>query len=452
MADGATRKVLAIAAREFRHTVLTKGFILGAIAVPALMFVAFLAVGWLAKSTMAPISGTLAVLDRSGRAEPFVRDELSSQRLSRLLPYDGGKETPAMLPGGEDAMAQAAALAPKIDLSLEFSTDPADEEALRARVRDGALLGLAIVPPAAVEPPPASRDARVTLIVPSNSPPRLTTAFERGLERSVVKARVQASGNDWATLDAIMHPPSTDVRRLGADGTEAAESVVAKTLLPMGFMMLLWVCTFTSGQYLLTSTIEEKSSKVMEVVLSAVSPMQLLGGKILGFAAVSAVMLGMYGGLGIAGLQAASMGDLVSPGLLVLLGVYFVMAYAFVAIMMASVGSAVNDLREAQSLVTPAMLVLMVPLILWLPISEQPNGMLAVVMSFVPPATPFVMALRVAASSEPIAAWQVAASIVWGFACVAAFLWAGAKVFRVGVLMQGKPPTPRELLRWIRMA
>ena len=72
--------------------------------------------------------------------------------------------------------------------------------------------------------------------------------------------------------------------------------------------------------------------------------------------------------------------------------------------------------------------------------------MLATVASFIPPAIPFVMVLRVTASSEPIAAWQVALSIVWGFTWVAIFLWAGAKIFRVGVLMQGKPPTPRELL------
>jgi ABC-2 type transport system permease protein len=223
-------------------------------------------------------------------------------------------------------------------------------------------------------------------------------------------------------------------------------------LLPAGFMMLLWITTFTSGQYLLTSTIEEKSSKVMEVILSAVSPMQLLLGKILGYAMVSAVMLVMYGGLAIAGLSAAAMADLVSPWTLLLMGIYFVMAYAFVSTMMASVGSAVSDLREAQSLVTPAMLVLMIPLILWLPISEQPNGMLATIMGFVPPAIPFVMILRVTASSEPIAAWQVIASIVWGFAWVGVFVWAGAKIFRVGVLMQGKPPTPKELLKWIRMA
>ena len=78
--------------------------------------------------------------------------------------------------------------------------------------------------------------------------------------------------------------------------------------------------------------------------------------------------------------------------------------------------------------------------------------LLATVASFIPPAIPFVMVLRVTASSEPIAAWQVALSIVWGFAWVAVFMWAGAKIFRVGVLMQGKPPTPKELLKWVRMA
>jgi ABC-2 type transport system permease protein len=190
----------------------------------------------------------------------------------------------------------------------------------------------------------------------------------------------------------------------------------------------------------------------MEVILSAVSPMQLLTGKILGYAMVSALIVGVYGSVGLAGLAAAAMADLVSPWSLALLAVYFVMAYAFVATMMAGAGSAVNDLQEAQSLLTPIMLVLTLPLLLFMPVTDHPNGWIATTMSFVPPAIPFIMALRLAASGDPVPAWQVVATIVWGFAWVGVFLWAGAKVFRVGILMQGKPPTPRELWRWIRMA
>lgn len=449
---GAARRVTAVALREFRHTVLTKGFIFGALVMPVIMFAAFAAIGLLLDSKLPPTVGTVAVLDASGTVEPHAREELANDRIN-AVEFDGKRIKETGLPAPPAGAAQP--LVPRIDLTLEFPRDPALEQALRDRIRDGGLLALAIVPPEVLAADPKAADggaASFTLVVPSGSPPRLTTLLERSVAKAIVKARVERAGSDWKSLDALLSVPGTSVRRLSGDGAESEENVVAKTLLPMGFMLLIWVATFTSGNYLLTTTIEEKSSKVMEVILSAVSPMQLLAGKIVGFAAVSVLMVGMYGALGVAGLAFASMDDLVSPGLLVLMAVYFVMAYAFVAIMMASVGSAVNDLREAQSLVTPAMLVLTVPLMLWLPISEQPNGWLATVASFVPPAIPYVMVLRVAASSEPIAAWQVAASVVWGFAWVFAFLWCGAKIFRVGVLMQGKPPSPRELLRWIRIA
>jgi ABC-2 type transport system permease protein len=115
--------------------------------------------------------------------------------------------------------------------------------------------------------------------------------------------------------------------------------------------------------------------------------------------------------------------------------------------MMAAVGSAVSDLREAQALVTPAMLVLIVPMILWLPITDSPNGALATATSFIPPAIPFVMIMRLT-GTEAIPFWQTALSIVVGFAAMFGMLWAAARIFRVGVLMQGKPPSLLELMKW----
>jgi ABC-2 type transport system permease protein len=93
----------------------------------------------------------------------------------------------------------------------------------------------------------------------------------------------------------------------------------------------------------------------------------------------------------------------------------------------------------------------MVPLMLWLPIVENPNGALAVAFSFIPPASPFVNVLRLTAANEPVPMWQSLLAVLVAIASVAALLWAGARIFRVGVLMQGKTPTPRELLRWIWM-
>jgi ABC-2 type transport system permease protein len=128
------------------------------------------------------------------------------------------------------------------------------------------------------------------------------------------------------------------------------------------------------------------------------------------------------------------------------------MAYFMVASMMAAVGSAVSDLREANSLLTPVMMILMIPLFLWMPISQAPNGMLAQAFSFLPPAIPFVMILRVG-SDEGVAPhlwWQIPGTIVWGYLCMGGMVWMAGKIFRVGVLMTGKPPSPLELFRWIR--
>jgi len=214
--------------------------------------------------------------------------------------------------------------------------------------------------------------------------------------------------------------------------------------------MLLWIATFTSGNYLLTTTIEEKGNKVMEVLLSAISPLQLLGGKILGQAGVSAVILGMYGSAAIAGLIAFALFDLIPIFHLVLFAIYFVMAYFMIATIMAAVGSAVTELRDAQSLMGPIMLLMIVPLAIWPILAEHPNGAIATVTSVIPPLIPFVMIIRITASTEPVMMWEIILSIVIGFASVIAMVWMCARIFRIGVLMLGKPPNLLELIRWVK--
>ena len=215
-------------------------------------------------------------------------------------------------------------------------------------------------------------------------------------------------------------------------------------------MLLLWIATFTSGNYLLTTTIEEKGNKVMEVLLSAISPMQLLGGKILGQAGVSAVILCMYGSAAMAGLVAFASLDLIPMMHLVLFGIYFIIAYFMVATTMAAVGSAVSELSDAQALMGPIMLIMLVPFALWPIISEHPNGMVAIISSFTPPLIPFIMIIRVTASTELIATWQIILSIGIGIISVIAMVWMCARIFRIGVLLQGKPPSMLQLAKWIR--
>jgi ABC-2 type transport system permease protein len=216
-------------------------------------------------------------------------------------------------------------------------------------------------------------------------------------------------------------------------------------------MMLLFMGVMGSGQGLLTTTIEEKSSRVMEVLLSAVSPMQLMAGKLLGHMAISLLALSLYIGLGLLALTSFSLLGLLEPKLIFYLFVFFIVSFFMIGSLMMAAGAAVNDLREAQSLMTPMMLILASPWLLWMPVSRDPSSTLSVIVSFVPPVNSFTMLPRMA-STEPPPMWQVWLSIGIGIAAVVGAVWVAAKVFRIGLLMFGKPPDFATLLRWIRAA
>lgn len=145
------------------------------------------------------------------------------------------------------------------------------------------------------------------------------------------------------------------------------------------------------------------------------------------------------------------MGDLISPLTVILIFIFFLLAYFMFASLMAAIGSAVNDLREAQSLMTPVMLLMMMPYIFFMPVIRAPNSMFSTIVSFIPPISPFIMIMRVA-SNDPPPNWQIALAILLNMIAVVLFLWIAAKVFRVGLLMFGKPPNFRTLFKWIRMA
>jgi len=232
---------------------------------------------------------------------------------------------------------------------------------------------------------------------------------------------------------------------------ERQTSEILNLMLPVGFMVLLLIAVMTGGQYLLTTTIEEKASRVVEVLLSAVSPLELMTGKIVGQLAVGLVLLALYAGLGFAALLSLSMVGLIDPWLIVYLLIFYFIAYFVMASMMAAIGAAVNEMREAQTLMTPVMLVVMIPWVLWMPITRDPNSLFATISSLLPPINSFVMLLRLTSSAPP-PTWQVWLSIAIGIASVFAALWVAAKVFRIGLLMHGKPPNLATLLRWVWMA
>jgi ABC-2 type transport system permease protein len=155
--------------------------------------------------------------------------------------------------------------------------------------------------------------------------------------------------------------------------------------------------------------------------------------------------------MGLLSLVSMAMLGFLDPSLLFYLFIFFLITYVIMGSIMAAIGSAVNELREAQSLMTPVTLLMMVPWLFWLPITRDPNSAFAIAVSFIPPMSAFAMLLRLTSTSPP-PMWQVWLSIAVGIAAAGGALWFASRIFKIGLLMHGRPPNFATLLRWARQA
>ena len=457
-------KILLVAMREFVATALTKGFIIGALVVPAIAAVAIPVVVILLNSAEAPaINGSLAVIDRSGEVVPALREEMAPERIAERMKLQREEiareaaEQMGPLAGRTGDMDQQIARAqggvPRI--AIDDLGPDADPEAERVKVAgdspdDGGRLGLLVIDRDVVEPPPGTPYAGFELITRPRLHDLTLADLRTAVRAAIFETRARLRGYDPAEIRAI-YSVGGDTREITDTGEIRQSSEILNIMLPMGFLILIMMSVFVSGQYLLTTTVEEKSSRVIEILLSAVSPMQLMAGKIVGQMGVGLTLMTIYGSLGLIGLIWAARADLISPMTIAWMIVFYVIAYFLIASFMAAIGSAVNDMREAQAMMTPVVIVTIVPYLLAMPISRDPNSTLALVLSLVPPFSPFVMILRVA-STQPPPLWQILAAAAIGALSVYVSIWACAKIFRVGLLMFGKPPNFKTLVHWIRIA
>jgi ABC-2 type transport system permease protein len=459
-------KTLQIALREFLATVATKGFLIGILMLPLMLGLVLLLIPWLVKQ-QAPLAveGEVLVFDPAGDIAPLLRDYLSPEASSerRRKPE---RRLEDMMPRGMRGGAADAALAgdplrqvlgAELKLRIVELPEGTDIPQLRRRMSvpdsgAGNPLALILIGDPALQAPGRSGDGAqpFEILVPQRSDERLLDELRSAVRHALVEAELIRRGLDPVEIRRLTQAPPVAIHRLDASG-ERSTNEIASRILPLAFMMLVMIAVLTAGQHLMTSTIEEKSSRVIEVLLAAVSPMQLMAGKILGQGAVALLMLGVYSGLGLLALLSLAAIGLVQPIQVLYLLLFFLIAFLTIAALMAAIGAAVNELREAQTLLTPVMLILVLPMMLWLPISRDPNGSLATVLSLTPGIGPLIMVMRTS-SSNPPPEWQIALAVLIGIAGVFAAIWLAGKVFRVGLLMHGKPPNLATLWRWIRMA
>lgn len=474
-------KILSVAWREFAATVFTKGFLIGMVMTPVMIAIVAGAVSLMKNQKGPQIVGSIAIIDRSGllkdkiaanfTEEAIKKEQDSDREHAEALVNDAAKSAHVDPKAIKDAAPMAAAMdageAPLLTpefLPADAKEDDAKKPLETAEVKRreaGSTEKVSRIGVIVIDTPTVLGDGtgaypNFQAYYADRLDFQVTSKVERRIARAIVDVRlakdprIASSGLTTEQLRTLMSQPDADAKTVTLGGEKTSKGEL-KMLVPMAFMLLLMMSVLTSSQYLLTSTVEEKSNRVMEILLSAVSPMQLMTGKILGYMGVGVLVLVLYGGLGMAGLVAFALLDLIEPMQLVYLVIFFSIAYFLIASLMAAIGAAVNEMKEAQAMMAPVMVIIMIPWLTWFLIQRAPNSPLATILSFIPGANPFVMMIRLC-GSEPVPTWQIPVSILVGIASVVFAGWAAGKVFRIGALMYGKPPNFKTLWRWIKMA
>ncbi len=408
-------KLWAIVRREYLERVRTKGFLIATILGPLLMSAFMVVPVYVARQAGAPLD--VAVLDRTGTLGPAVEEALRQARLQ------GKARFVVEQTGNQEALRQAV-LSGRLDGYLELPADGVGAESASyfgRNVSNSIDLG----------------------------------AMQRAVSDVFVSERLAAAGLDAVKVKGLTRELRLRTIRLSEKGQREEHGL--GLILPIVLLMILYTSILMWGQMTMTGVIEEKGSRVIEVLASGVSPTQLLTGKLLGiggagltqFLVWAVSLLGVSLASGAAGAGAFALPE-ITPIVLVSFVLFFLLGFTFYAALYSAIGSAVNTVQEAQQLVFPVVLPLVAGLICFPAVLQSPNGGLSLGLSLLPPLTPLIMFLRIVVQTPPL--WQIALSIALLVAAIAGVLWLSARIYRIGILMYGKKPTFPELLRWVRHA
>jgi len=416
-------KIIKIAQREYVETVKRKMFLFGMVVTPVLIVTMLLLVGRVSSRPFSHSRATkeIAVADLSNA----LFDELTVVLDGYNTSHPRRKVRLTRCQVGEDDVE-------------------AKEKELIGQVRTGRLDGYLVV----------ARDvltggtSRCYMQMRNISDIDLFTTVQRLVNDAAVNMRFRLHDISQDLIAELQrNVPIEQIDISGAD-LETKREMSVVIMVPFFFLFLMFMGVFGMNQQMLTSVIEEKSSRVMEILLSAVTPFELMAGKILGLTAVGFTLISVWGVTASVTASAKGVGGLVDPAILGYFFIYFVLGFLLISSLLAAIGSVCNTVREAQALMAPLSMVLVLPMVGWFFVAQNPDGALAVVLSFIPPVTPMIMILRIAVEPR-LSPVQIFASIALLCVSVPVVMLASAKIFHIGILMYGKPPRMRELLRWL---
>lgn len=415
-------KIWLVIKREYKTRVVSKGFLISTIAIPAVFVGMFLFEMVVSKSHPAR-TYKIAVMDETGKMETLITGALAEDKLS------SGRPEFAVIEAGSRSRADLDAMT-------------------RAKSLDGYLL----------IPRGIAAGAKPDLVEGNSGILTSMGDVSKAVDESVIAMRLKAYGIDARRAGGLLRSIKLRITRLTGHGKTEEKGQVYIVAFIMA--SLLYGALIMYGITTMRSVLEEKTTRTMEVLISSIRPVQLMAGKILGVAAVGltqfliwAVSAAIIAAYSVAVSHAFGQGESlmaihIPAALLAYFVLYFLGGYLLFASMYAAIGAMVADQNDAQQIQMPISFLLVASFLLFNLVGRDPSSSMSVMLTMVPFFSPILMVFRIAIQPPPF--WQILLSLFILLLTTAGVVYASARVYRVGVLMYGKRPSLVEIVRWIR--
>lgn len=442
------RKFLAVLKREYLQRVRSKMFVFATILGPLVMSL-FGVVPLLIFNIQAGDAVRVGVVDQTGKMYGGFASAVSrlDDPLDETLRREFSIES--MDPSNDDSLRQAGKLQEaRIELQeIELGGRSIDEvrNELNERLRRKELNGYVLLPPDLLENGNAQ-------FFGSNTGDLFTKEdLEDALSRAVREQRLADANIDADMVRQLSAPVTLQAIKMGDSGEEADSGEGFVFIFASGFIIYLTILMY--GQIVLGAVIEEKETRVAEILFSSVRPFTLMIGKLIGVSLLGLTQLAVWG-LAFLGFTIYAAQGMpfripnVPISVLFYFGLFFLLGYFIYSTIYALVGSMVTTAQEGGQLALPVVLLLAIGFYLVFPIIRAPDSSLAFWISLFPFFSPITMMVRIVTQTPPF--WQILLSLVLGFGTAFFLIWLAGRIYRVGMLMYGKKATIPEVWRWVR--
>ena len=428
--------VFLIARREYRERVRTKAFMIITLLVPLALAGFIFVVGFIVNLTS---HGTkhLIVVASSQRTAETIR-----AHLARGL----DRQNRQITEGRQQPLKQAADRPSELNVDSDVNTSPEERRSLTQKVRDKQLDGVVWATDEALA------SAKIPFITRDASSFIQNAKIEESVGQALHREALRSKGLSEQEIDMAMKRVELDPQDVNGNGVANPQVTFIITVV---MVFLLYMSLIMYGVNVMRAVLEEKMSRIMEVMLSVAQAKEMMAGKILGVGAVGLTQFAIWiaaaavlTGSPIA--AAAGLKGAISIKAMVAFPVFYLLGYTLYSTLFAAMGAMVNSEQEAQ----PMQIIVMLPLVLtsslMFAVMESPNSPLALWASMFPLTSPVVMFMRIALQTPQW--WQIALSVGVCIATIYGMILLCGRIYRVGILMYGKKPTLPEIMKWIRYA